>query len=87
MALNKDGALLRINAACDIHSDGLEGIICEFLPIVGNGNGVHVYDKEEIVVGVLIASPLAHGTEVVAEMQSSCGLDTGQDTLLSFSCR
>ena len=47
-----------IDAACDVHCDGVDDVPVESIRILGNRDGMHVRDEEECLIVLLIVYDL-----------------------------
>ena len=84
LALHEDGALLRVQAASDIERRQFTGLAMKFLWVLGNGDGVHIHDAEEVLLLALFRHPAPDCTEIVANVQLSRRLYAGEHTHFAF---
>ena len=77
MALNEQSILLRVQAACNILCQLLQGTAAQVSGVLANGNGMQVSHKIEAVILVGTLCPILNGTQVRAQGQVAGGLDAG----------
>ncbi|MDH6549194.1 hypothetical protein M2162_003291 [Streptomyces sp. SAI-041] len=79
VALDEEGAALRVESRGEELGGGQTGVGRELLRVLRNRDRVQVDDHVERVVRLLQGHPLADGAEVVAEVERACGgLDSGE---------
>ena len=82
MALNKQGILLRIQAAGNILCQLLQGSAPQIGGILPDGDGMQVRHKVKALIQIGPGAPVPDGPQVITQMQISAGLDTGEHSLL-----
>ncbi len=79
MALDEERAALRVESGGQQLRGGEPGVGAQVRRVLRDRDRVQVDDHVERVVGLLQGHPLAHGAEVVAEVERACcGLDSGE---------
>ena len=82
VALDEQRRLLGVDAAGDEVEHEVVDVLAELFRVVRQGDGVGVDDAEHRLVraGLDLLAPRADGPQVVAEVQLSGRLDSGEDT-------
>ncbi len=86
VALDEEGADVRVQATGQQRGRQLEGPALEDRRVVRQGEGVEVGDEEERVVLVLRPRPVRERAQVVPEMGAAGRLDPGEDATHGASC-
>ena len=85
VGLDEQGVLLGIQATGNILCQLLQGSAPQVGRCLSNSNGMQVSHKVEALIQVAPGTPVLDGTQVVAQMQVSGGLDAGEHPLLGYS--
>ncbi|CAB4681583.1 unannotated protein [freshwater metagenome] len=86
VALNKEGGASRVDTDGQKKLGQFEGPSPEFCGILGDGKGVEINHAEDGVCLVLVGDPVAQGTQEVAELDRTGGLDAREDTRHGRRC-
>ena len=78
VALHEQGATSRIQPRREQDAGGIECLATEHLRVDRKRQRMEVNDAEVGVGGILVQHPVAHSTEVVAQMKVPGGLDSGK---------
>ena len=86
MALYKEGGAGGVDTYSQEKLRELEGPSAKFSGVLGNGEGVEINHAEDGVGLILVGDPMAQGTQEVAELDRTGGLDAREDTRHGCRC-